>query len=1283
MKIMNFCRIKLGATDLFFQNARDMEGAEMEVVEKDLPIFLNKGLLALGSFSIFNISGENFKRGIDIWGQEDLSRIEIGHREQHFKDLPTFTFDKVICTLDNKDIPYSAFIDVAVIKNRRMIIKKHSVGFTFSRRINKITYLELANTYKKKSFMHLEDIFTKINQNDSITIRITLRIGDKRYEDFEFSLYAYVRSFYVKTISYVDFFDKDYVLVMKSLKLHKAVKYDEFSEVFEKQNIFIDDFNSSRALFPNFSPRILLDLERSFLPEEEFSDEIDIEMGVQDGYVSNFYKELFFKMRYDLIEQNFVKAKINFDLWWSLVNKLKVPKHLRKSFSYHYNLNTPKSIENLAVEISSDDRIGFSELMMAITFGIKNEVRGVLWENLADRHPEYKVKIKLDKFAPLVVEELYIILNKPDKYGVKCLFRTHQRIVTHFMAILEKMSLGHPNTLSMLAEEVRNVVLMLHEFFTKDHFKVAARAILVLGSLMHECPDDQDQALDYFLRKAQREAAFLKILLGEFQSKILKKIFDLGLTVEGLFGTHLVHSFSNLFQIELVLRIRDLYFLFQFYSLKNRHKDFDFFILFKCCLIIAILEKYKYLLLGIQNANEFIQALEIACKSETELKEILIFTYDLMDDIIHKKNVNFSKSSAKSKLPGLKHIKKKFNLLNQFLKSWDLEEVTLNINQKSFVPLLEHTQEFFKNKKYKPIEKGDSQRFMNSLREGREDSNDSLPDILDTSNPEALVPVSSLKPKTFNKTVSDNTVAVYFHGLRFSDNQAIFHLYLYSDDKVIFTSRYCKINGFQPRMFTFNPPSELENIEIRIREEKENGEFGFGALDVDNYVGRVELRRYRVGVVESDTIPLRYFSDGVLYTNMEQCDLKISVILNYMTKIPVSDFEEKIGPIEKFLQLENYWKYSKKWLLPDFVEQNSLLLAKDFHEFTKEFFNIKKENSKNRYSIKGIASILKNSNRTTLDRSCLLPFSKFLELNYEMVPLSRAFINGIFYTNLSTSEKMHLLWDTLNFFENLQNSNSLTYNDGCLESDTLRYFIKVIAKRCWPSIPEFSIDNLVDLNFYGRTPCVVSAVFHCGPHVVDLTDFFVSLSNHVHLATGKKELDFSNLKFLDSVKRHIFESYKVISDIEKGELYIGVLSNRGRENFVVEFKETRGKFDLEKVLESQKTRILIENQKRRITREKYERVLPEFGIFSHVSTLDSFKVFRERYRVNGFILMNEEYFEAIVLHSGNDALELYEDFPEWNRKLIDEGVDEGEHLCFLMIRPWELLVVKDEFIVFL
>lgn len=59
-----------------------------------------------------------------------------------------------------------------------------------------------------------------------------MRLGNRRYEDFEFSLKAYQDSFYVKTVSYLDFFKKDFVVAIKSIKLHNSPSYDDLSKAY-------------------------------------------------------------------------------------------------------------------------------------------------------------------------------------------------------------------------------------------------------------------------------------------------------------------------------------------------------------------------------------------------------------------------------------------------------------------------------------------------------------------------------------------------------------------------------------------------------------------------------------------------------------------------------------------------------------------------------------------------------------------------------------------------------------------------------------------------------------------------------------------------------------------------------------------------------------------------------------------------------------------------------------------------------------------------------------------
>ena len=55
----------------------------------------------------------------------------------------------------------------------------------------------------------------------------------------------------------------------------------------------------------------------------------------------------------------------------------------------------------------------------------------------------------------------------------------------------------------------------------------------------------------------------------------------------------------------------------------------------------------------------------------------------------------------------------------------------------------------------------------------------------------------------------------------------------------------------------------------------------------------------------------------------------------------------------------------------------------------------------------------------------------------------------------------------------------------------------------------------------------------------------------------------------------------------------------------------------------------------------------------------------------------------MVLCNEEDQIELFEEFPEWNRLLFNVKLKEDQYLCFLQIRPEDLFVVQQEFLVFL
>lgn len=290
-----FCIEELGAYDIkFTKEGGDQEKDNYNGDFQDLPIFLNKGVHSMGQLLFPRI---NFKRGIQEWRHEDLSQLELGYREYHSEELPVVTLDKIICSVKDDNIPYSAFVDVGILREGIELISSESIGFVYRQRTKGIVYLERAHKYKESSSFSFEAAANSLIEGEELTLRLTLRLSNDVFEDFEFNLTKFMNTFYVKTISYIDFFDKRFVLVAKSLKLHDCPIYDDFTEAFELQNIYIDDFYSSRIVMPHFPPNMLAPLDTAILDGKLTGAYLD-EDSVQDGYINHFYQLLFDKMRY-------------------------------------------------------------------------------------------------------------------------------------------------------------------------------------------------------------------------------------------------------------------------------------------------------------------------------------------------------------------------------------------------------------------------------------------------------------------------------------------------------------------------------------------------------------------------------------------------------------------------------------------------------------------------------------------------------------------------------------------------------------------------------------------------------------------------------------------------------------------------------------------------------------------------------------------------------------------------------------------------------------------------
>lgn len=427
-------------------------------------------------------------------------------------------------------------------------------------------------------------------------------------------------------------------------------------------------------------------------------------------------------------------------------------------------------------------------------------------------------------------------------------------------------------------------------------------------------------------------------------------------------------------------------------------------------------------------------------------------------------------------------LKDKFVRSCKIVQEWDTSIPRLKFNLKTFDPLLVHLKGFFTEKiknhlKFEsliepepedielknPLEDEASMmiyKAMSILNVSLAFSNN-LPEVQSydyNSGPFSgfFSLEETVAPYVFKRFVKEDTIIINVHQLLHSGYGVRF-LYLLVDESVMFATKISDAGVPERSFFEYIPDRRINAIDVKIRYESgDNHMIQDRMTKINNYEGRIELKRFRIDVIEKVQIPLRSFHSDTDLEVLDQCDLEISVLLSYVKRTSLRDFQDEVSEDEKFMHIENYWGSTKKWHLPNYVEQTSLIPVSEYDALKDNYEATMGTEKENNY--------------------CFAVFDKYVELKYDLIPLCRSLLLSLFYSNASIADKLNMLWDTLIFFENL--TEEFYLSDNCLESDSIQYFMKVICSGSYVSIPEYQADNLVDYFFYGKVPNIRRAFYY-------------------------------------------------------------------------------------------------------------------------------------------------------------------------------------------------------------
>lgn len=192
-----------------------------------------------------------------------------------------------------------------------------------------------------------------------------------------------------------------------------------------------------------------------------------------------------------------------------------------------------------------------------------------------------------------------------------------------------------------------------------------------------------------------------------------------------------------------------------------------------------------------------------------------------------------------------------------------------------------------------------------------------------------------------------------------------------------------------------------------------------------------------------------------------------------------------------------------------------------------------------------------------------------------------------------------------------------------------------------------------------------------------------SIVNMYHFATGQRELNFTKKEVIEKILSSIQAEHGNLPIEDKAEIFISVNTNVGVAHFSVPIvKHSLENFSVDIAMKLQDSRILVENERTRITRDRFETMLPQCGLFAHVYQMKGFYRGKEQFRVNCFVMVEGDYFAGCVMSKAEDIAIMNDIYPSWDVTLFQQA-SPNEVVVFLESRPWELRAVPCEKVVFL
>lgn len=672
-----------------------------------------------GQGNLIDQGDENFIRNFKLNKGHDRYLQDLGHTDwmkytfngykNHMNILPVLVI-KAGQALESNFPTLPGFIqEIMVSIGEDIVLYNISLPMVYKNSEKGQHYYTWPESHKSSATLNFNHIFEKLEQQATQVhnqlLRFVIKYRDQSFQEFEdfyeTNFWILNKNFYAHHPMIIDFYDRGIFLWTDFTRMNSKDSILDLEDIMADQRIIFDSFTWSRFKLNTQSPashNILIKNTMALLNQMIGSDSEEIEdlLRPSPKYSYEVYRFISEKITMKSVFQMVWCESLKPDDWNVLSKNFFITPTMKQAQSSDQNFTVPDYIQAISERICPGDSKEFSSFLWLFSRGLHRNYRFNIWRNLVNRSKRSTI---IHENIEDIVESLFKYIKEIDTEPDDKYFQIEDLRLDYYIRATKtanyqsKIGLVNQFNLSKIKSEISLIFTSITHLSIKGMLYNMSWAISQIAQTLYFHYTDSSPAMQN-IKYAQKEVFILKYVLANLNPVLLKHIFCLSLSIEKLLMNHMANNQVELVNNELALMIRDIFFLVNFYKKEDKIPDYNFFCIFKGCIISEILSTWEGLLSKAETADTFENLFQMCCKTETNYEEIVCQALKRLNTLIegqHSKEaeVLFPKCYIK----GIAELGKVMQVLDNNLMK--LDKKNMDIDSDDMRQYLDHAIHHF------------------------------------------------------------------------------------------------------------------------------------------------------------------------------------------------------------------------------------------------------------------------------------------------------------------------------------------------------------------------------------------------------------------------------------------------------------------------------------------------------------------------------------------------------------------------------------------------------------